>query len=407
MASDLQRLVESLGRRLSRSVAIDDPSIRLLAHSSHAAEVDDARVESIMRREVPAELVRHIQESGLFEATDLFTLPASPELGMSIVRIGMPIRDDRAVIGILWLLTSDGEVSEDEAQAVREAAEAASRLMHREHLLGELSRGRKRELMRDLISAEPRLCREAAERLIDEELVTTGPVTTLVVRVGEPGSDPLTEGERLALAEGMERARQPLPLRTSLQLDRPDHGIMAIVRSGTRREVEQIGADLHREVCARTGRAAHECQVGIGAERSSLADTRASYLEARRAADVAGVVRSLGPVAPYARLGVYALLAELPPDRLSLSLHPGLRRLIEADTDKDSLAHTLETYLDAAGSVQQTAARLHVHRTTVYYRLDRIQELVGVDLSIGADRLTLHLGIKVARLIGLHPDPAE
>lgn len=179
MASDLQRLVESLGRRLSRSVAIDDPSIRLLAHSSHAAEVDDARVESIMRREVPAELVRHIQESGLFEATDLFTLPASPELGMSIVRIGMPIRDDRAVIGILWLLTSDGEVSEDEAQAVREAAEAASRLMHREHLLGELSRGRKRELMRDLISAEPRLCREASERLIDEELVTTGPVTTL------------------------------------------------------------------------------------------------------------------------------------------------------------------------------------------------------------------------------------
>ena len=45
-----------------------------------------------------------------------------------------------------------------------------------------------------------------------------------------------------------------------------------------------------------------------------------------------------------------------------------------------------------------TAAALWPHRTSLYYRLRRIEDLAGVDLSRGADRLLCHLALRLARL---------
>ncbi|TYB57487.1 PucR family transcriptional regulator [Nonomuraea sp. PA05] len=66
----------------------------------------------------------------------------------------------------------------------------------------------------------------------------------------------------------------------------------------------------------------------------------------------------------------------------------------------EQLAVTLEAFLDNAGDVQLTAEQMFVHRTTLYYRLQRIEELTGVQLASGEDRLAFHLGLKVARLLG-------
>ncbi|MEO3876807.1 hypothetical protein ABGB18_49360, partial [Nonomuraea sp. B12E4] len=172
MASELQRLVDSLGARLARSVALDDPNIHLLAYTAHTGDADPARVESIMRRRVSPELVAHIHASGAPEARDLFIVPARPELGLDVARAGMPIRHGQTLLGFVWLLLSDGFVTDQEATAVRQAAESAAYTLHRDFLIGELSRGRERELVRDLISPDLRLRGDAAQRLIEEELIT-------------------------------------------------------------------------------------------------------------------------------------------------------------------------------------------------------------------------------------------
>jgi DNA-binding PucR family transcriptional regulator len=62
------------------------------------------------------------------------------------------------------------------------------------------------------------------------------------------------------------------------------------------------------------------------------------------------------------------------------------------------LTGTAEAWLDCAGSPQRAAARLCIHRQTLYYRLGRIEELTGLDLADGGDRLLLHLGVRAARL---------
>ena len=50
-----------------------------------------------------------------------------------------------------------------------------------------------------------------------------------------------------------------------------------------------------------------------------------------------------------------------------------------------------------------TAEALFLHRASLYYRLQRIEELTGASLKSGSDRLVLHLGLKLARLLGVHP----
>ena len=49
------------------------------------------------------------------------------------------------------------------------------------------------------------------------------------------------------------------------------------------------------------------------------------------------------------------------------------------------------------GDAQATAARLSLHRSSLYYRLDRISAFLGIDLGDGLGRLGLHLALKSER----------
>jgi sugar diacid utilization regulator len=65
------------------------------------------------------------------------------------------------------------------------------------------------------------------------------------------------------------------------------------------------------------------------------------------------------------------------------------------------LVHTLESFLDADGNVAQTAQRLYTHRHTVRYRLERVRELTGLDVSSTDGRERLGLGLKAMRVLGI------
>ena len=136
--------------------------------------------------------------------------------------------------------------------------------------------------------------------------------------------------------------------------------------------------------------------VGVGSTEPQLLDARSSYENADRAAHVAELVPRYRPVSRSDDLGVYGMLAALPLAELRRKVvHPGLRRLREAEPD---LLETLELFLDRAGDTKVVADELGVHRSTVYYRLKRIEEIVGEDLNDGESRLALHLGLKVDEL---------
>ena len=404
MAGELQHLVDTTGRRLDRSVAIDDAQIRLLAYNSHDSAVDSVRMNSVLQRNVSREIVDFIYASGGREALDLFTVPVNEELGLTLGRVGMPIRYRNALLGFVWLLTSEGEVDEDQAEVLRRTADAAAMILHREQLLDELSRSRERELTRDVLSGERSLREDAASRLADEGLMAVGPAVAVTMLLRPVDRSTLTERDRLSVAVGVDQLRRRLPRNSAIQLDRPDHSllIVSVAERSTQTHLDSLIVAARERVLSESGRQNIECWVGIGEPRTSVADVRESYEESRRSADVAQVVKVLGNVVHYRDLGVYGLLAELSEDRLENSIHSGLQSLLShEDSKSEALLATLESFLDNAGDVKRTSEALCVHRGSLYYRLRRIQEITRADLANGDDRLALHLSLKVARLLDL------
>ena len=73
-----------------------------------------------------------------------------------------------------------------------------------------------------------------------------------------------------------------------------------------------------------------------------------------------------------------------------------LGRLVEHDARyNSSLLSTLGAFLDCGGSWVRTAEQTHLHLNTVRYRIARVEELTGRDLSDTADRADLYLAMQL------------
>jgi hypothetical protein len=67
------------------------------------------------------------------------------------------------------------------------------------------------------------------------------------------------------------------------------------------------------------------------------------------------------------------------------------------------LVATIEAYLERDGNVTPTAEQLFTHRHTVRYRLERVKELCGHDITSTEGREKLGLGLKAMRVLGIAP----
>lgn len=402
MSARLQQIVDALGDKLQRSVAIDDTALRLLAYSPHQGPVDQVRYDSIMQREVGTRVQQWALSQGIASATGPVRLPEHKGLGI-LPRLVIPVRCQGLLLGYLILIEGETPVTDGAITQAEAAAEAAGTVLYQEQLLAELERGRERELLRDLLSGNPTVAAPAASELREIGLApAAGEVSAVVVRASSPDA---SESARTAMSAALNEVRRTLSPRHCLHLTRPDHGVLLVhTRDPSLRAdgLAEFGATLHAATVRALGdRSGERVLVGIGDPEPALAEVDRSYRQALKAIDVLTIVPTFGDVAAWSALGVYRTLCLLPSDELaSDALHPGLRALLESEGG-GALVDTLETYLDHAGDAKATAAALFIHRTSLYYRLGRIEQIAGVTLGDGNDRLALHLGLKVARLAGL------
>ncbi|MBT2438729.1 helix-turn-helix domain-containing protein, partial [Streptomyces sp. ISL-36] len=132
--------------------------------------------------------------------------------------------------------------------------------------------------------------------------------------------------------------------------------------------------------------------AGIAEPRRGLPALDAAWHEAAASARAAIAQPALGPLARWAAIGPYRLLTGLP----TAEPDPAVRALLAPSHGE--LARTAEVFLDHAGQAGRTAAALGIHRQTLYYRLSRVEQLTGLDLDAGEDRLLLHMALKAAKL---------
>jgi sugar diacid utilization regulator len=403
MQDELRAIAEGLAARLSRPVAIDDPQLHLLVHTAHDEQVDDLRVTSVLTMQVPEDVLDRVMTTGLADASAPVRVPAWPERGM-LSRVAVPVRCEGRLFGYLWLIDDPATLTEDELTMAADAAAAASLILHRERLLGDRRDIRDRELLRDLLSDDSGVRAHAASELAgSDRLPPDGAVVVVAVRVGEETL------QRVATAGAeLDSALQRMVLHVTPM------NALAVSRSGGRGLV-LVAASRTSALASVRGHAgelqswlaktleADDVRVGVGSNGRGLLEAYSSWRAAEDVLRVAAVVPGFGDVASHDELGIYRLLVHLPLEQLPVDAIPaGLRALITSDSG-GQLVETLETYLDEAGDARATVDRLQVHRTSLYYRISRIEEITGMSLGNGGDRLALHLGLKLARLLGLLP----
>lgn len=144
--------------------------------------------------------------------------------------------------------------------------------------------------------------------------------------------------------------------------------------------------------------------IGIGRPVNTLAEWRVSYQEALAGQRMAAQWHVYQPLY-FADLGVYRLLSLLLESAELRSFYrETLGELASERYANDEFISTLETYFEEHGNLSQTASKLHVHRNTLLYRMDRIEQIGSFDLNNPETRLAVNLALKIRRLLTSVPN---
>ena len=144
-------------------------------------------------------------------------------------------------------------------------------------------------------------------------------------------------------------------------------------------DVERSG-EAAEEIYNRLKEASLETIIGVGHPARNLFELPNAY---RNAWDVAGIAEKLS-LPPGAYTFNRLLLEEM---LISVKPHVSLRFIerklaaLGSDGDAHDLLETFKVYCETFFSKQQAAERLHLHRNTLSYRLQKVEERLGISMQ--------------------------
>jgi len=158
-----------------------------------------------------------------------------------------------------------------------------------------------------------------------------------------------------------------------------------------------------------------EVEADLGGVKVSVGYSRlaADPVDLHRAANEALLAANVAegdeerPALSFGETGAYRILLSAmseDPSELQRFYAETLKDVVDYDEQYGTdLVQTLETYLESDGNVAGTALKLFTHRHTVRYRLERVREHSGLDVSSSDGREKLSLGLKAMRVLGIAP----
>ena len=396
----LQEIVDRFAEHIGRPVTLNDSQLRLIAYSAHDGPVDPVRLTSILKRDGPDDIKRWIVEQGIAERETPLRIPANDALGLA-ERVCVPIRYAGKHLGNFWILEGASPLTTREMEAARDAARSCALEMH-DHQRKDsgLAPVQGHKLVDKILHGGKSTREEARDELLRRNTFSEDdrPVAVIVEFV--------ESSERPGAVANLERPRKQMSAVfedyeaiSNYALNRIDY----VLRNSPSQE---LIADLRRNILELRSDSSSRAIVGIGGEAASLDSLAGSYWQAGCALRVARSDRDYDGVTSWCDMGLYRAIIERPDEELwRLVADFGVDQLLEES--RQDLRLTLERYLDMAGHAKAAAEEVHIHRATLYSRLQRTEELIGVDLGDGAIRSRLHLALKAARLVPTMPQTWE
>jgi purine catabolism regulator len=309
--------------------------------------------------------------------------PAS--LGGRAISVPVPGRRGGSQVAWLTVAADRGQLAEFERLVARHAAMAVGLELMRERVVHETER----RLAGNVLAAA------LSGRLDPEEV--HGRLRPF--GVGESAALLLYELEDPEAAEA--------PLEAALAAA-GSGGLVAVTTSASRpflcAVVDGAGADAvetaratREDLARRTG------PVRVAASRVlPVGSLRRAFHEARCALEATAVRNGASPeVATHEDLGAFTLLLSLQDDEALRAYSDGILEPIDGTEGEygDELLRSLEAFIEHNGNWERAARDLYCHRHTLRYRIRKVEELTGRDLSRATDRIELWLALRARELV--------
>ncbi len=390
----LQGAVDELAGKLRRSVVVDDTSVRLLVTSRHFGDEDEVRVRAVLQRSGDERALGHVLAQGVAQWTSAGVIPPLPSIGMQ-TRVCVPIRWRSELLGFLMVMDADGTLTTGE---LKEITTAAADMAPHLRVLVESEGHDGEDALWDLTDPHSLNRRQALTDIAERhDLGRFGHTVALDVAAVEVQEKALGHATTaLAGALRNESREHPASLLYAIR-DSSAVLLLGLARPTSR---DRLAGHATKFITRLNDLSAQRFRwvAGIGSTVTGLDLAAESADQAALASTSAASGLMPKSVVFWDELGAYASLLRIPKEGLATDALPyELRRLLEIDSD-GQLRSTVHAYLDHAGSSSEAADALHIHRTTLYYRLGRVQELAGLDLGEGRTRLALHVGLEMLRI---------
>jgi purine catabolism regulator len=125
-----------------------------------------------------------------------------------------------------------------------------------------------------------------------------------------------------------------------------------------------------------------------------------SYRDAKQVSKISGICALDQPLITNDQLGVYSLLYLLPEcEEVKHFQVIFLQPLLDYDSKHDTnLVETLQMYFRLNRNMKQTAEKLFTHYNTVIYRMERVKDILAMDLENPEIQLQLQLALKLHQM---------
>lgn len=381
----LDELAVTLAKLVRQSVSIENE--RFEAYANHnLAPVDEARRYTQQQGRTDPRLVSALETRGYLadirRTLRPVMLPKMPDVGLEMERILAPIVVNGEIYGYVWIIADGSPLSELEQMAVESGSTIAALMLLREEKAQREDAMERGELVSRLISPK------AAERedWFADHALRYG------INLRMPYRVIVLDGLRPPLERVITRAvRLAKASRWALLAGQSSEQVVLICEDNGHEH--DLAASLLGGINGEYGTP----RLAVSGVGKGTAWAARAFAEAQDAFSIAAKVLPAERIILCETLGFLLTLYRAGADVLHLSPFVDALRELRTEDGAD-LFHTLEIYLDLGGSGVAAAEALHIHRSTLNYRLGRITAITGADLGDPMQRVNLHTALKQIRL---------
>ncbi|MFO7819599.1 MAG: helix-turn-helix domain-containing protein [Halanaerobacter sp.] len=322
-----------------------------------------------------------------------------------VKELQVKLESENETFGYLVIL-EENELDDDDFLAVMQAVYALNLKLHQNNLIQNLARKCSNELIEELLQGK---IQEKTEIIKRGELAgwdLTLPYQMFIIRFEANEARETESSERtLYKYELEEKVIHTLHsiIRTSLSkkyITFSYNGdiLLLINYEEKSKRIKSDIKDIAQEL--RTKFEQLNFSIGSGCFINDCCQIPKSYQQGLYTLDFLTSTHQEQQVFFYRELGVLRLLWQLDKEQLASFVDEFLADLIDYDQDNNTnWLETLGVYLKTGGSIQQSANLLPIHPNTMRYRINRIQEILGVDLQDFEVRSNLVIAYKINKYI--------